>query len=164
MHAGSPPEVKVGFFGALFAARTDLYAVRWENARTGQKGWLPAVRGGWRKGVPHPERDYLPLTAGVLSAHLSGQMHLGLYPLQVGPTRHTITHSASSGQGGTTSNDPQQPDLGIDLGELSQPPVPVTPSSLPRQSHSKDASSNTPAGFCAPIPVRAQPKSMTITM
>jgi hypothetical protein len=81
VHAGSPPEVKVAFFGALFAARTDLYAVRWENARTGQKGWLPAVRGGWRKGVPHAERDYLPLTAGVLSAHLSGQMHLGLYSL-----------------------------------------------------------------------------------
>lgn len=81
VHAGSPPEAKVAFFGALFAARTDLYAVRWENARTGQKGWLPAVRGGWRKGVPHAERDYLPLTAGVLSAHLSGQMHLGLYPL-----------------------------------------------------------------------------------
>jgi superfamily II DNA or RNA helicase len=81
VHAGSPPEMKVAFFGALFAARTDLYAVRWENARTGQRGWLPAVRGGWRKGVPHAERDYLSLTAGVLSAHLSGQMHLGLYPL-----------------------------------------------------------------------------------
>jgi superfamily II DNA or RNA helicase len=81
VHAGSPPEVKVAFFGALFAARTDLYAVRWENARTGQKGWLPAVRGGWRKGVPHAERDYLSLTPGVLSAHLSGQTHLGLYPL-----------------------------------------------------------------------------------
>jgi superfamily II DNA or RNA helicase len=81
VHAGSPPEVKVAFFGALFAARTDLYAVRWDNVRTGQRGWLPAVRGGWRKGVPHAERDYLPLTAGVLSAHLSGQLHLGLYPL-----------------------------------------------------------------------------------
>ena len=81
VHVGSPPEVKVAFFGALFAARTDLYAVRWENAGTGKKGWLPAVRGGWRKGVPHAERDYLPLTAEVLSAHLSGQMHLGLYPL-----------------------------------------------------------------------------------
>jgi superfamily II DNA or RNA helicase len=81
VHAGSTPEVKVAFFGALFAARTDIYAVRWENARTGQKGWLPAVRGGWRKGVPHAERDYLPLTPEVLAAHLSGQMHVGLYPL-----------------------------------------------------------------------------------
>jgi hypothetical protein len=41
----------VALFGALFAARTDVYAVRWENTRTGKAGWLPAVRGGWRKGV-----------------------------------------------------------------------------------------------------------------
>jgi len=81
VHAGSPPEEKVAFFGALCAARTDIYAVRWDNARTGQKGWLPAVRGGWRKGVRHAERDYLPLTAEMLAAHLSGQLHLGLYPL-----------------------------------------------------------------------------------
>src|SRR5258708_7336662 len=72
---------RVAFFGALFSARTDIYAVRWDNARTGQKGWLPAVRGGWRKGVRHAERDYLPLTPEVLSAHLSGQVHIGLYPL-----------------------------------------------------------------------------------
>ncbi len=81
VHAGSPAEAKVALFGALFAARTDIYAVRWENARTGRAGWLPAVRDGWRKGVPHAERDYLPLTAEVLAAHLSGQAHIGLYPL-----------------------------------------------------------------------------------
>ena len=81
VHAGSPPEVKVAFYGALFAARTDVYAARWDNVRTGQKGWLPAVRGGWRKGIRHAERDYLPLTAEVLAAHLSGQVHVGLYPL-----------------------------------------------------------------------------------
>ena len=81
VHAGSPPEAKVALFGALFAARTDIYAVRWENARTGRAGWLPAVRGGWRKGIPHAEREYLPLTAEVLAAHLSGRAHVGLYPL-----------------------------------------------------------------------------------
>jgi superfamily II DNA or RNA helicase len=81
VHSGSPADAKVRFFGALFAARTDIYAVRWDNARTGQKGWLPAVRGGWRKGVRHADRDYLPLTSEVLSAHLSGQLHVGLYPL-----------------------------------------------------------------------------------
>ena len=81
VNAGSPAEAKVALFGALFAARTDIYAVRWENDRTGQAGWLPAVRGGWRKGVPHAERAYLPLTAEVLAAHLSGQVHIGLYPL-----------------------------------------------------------------------------------
>jgi hypothetical protein len=84
VHAGSPPEAKVAFFGRLFAARTDIYAARWENARTGRAGWLPAVRGGWRKGVPHAEQEYLPLTAEVLAAHLSGKTHVGLYPLLPG--------------------------------------------------------------------------------
>jgi hypothetical protein len=55
--------------------------MRWENAGTGKSGWLPAVRGGWRKGIPHAERDYLPLTAEVLAAHLSGKVHIGFYPL-----------------------------------------------------------------------------------
>jgi superfamily II DNA or RNA helicase len=81
VHADSPPEAKVALFGALFAARTDVYAVRWENTRTGKAGWLPAVRGGWRKGVPHADRDYLPLTAAVLASHLSGDVHIGFYPL-----------------------------------------------------------------------------------
>ena len=55
--------------------------VIYENRRAGRAGWVPAVRGGWRRGVPHAERDYLPLTEEVLAAHLSGKMHIGLYPL-----------------------------------------------------------------------------------
>jgi superfamily II DNA or RNA helicase len=81
VHADSTPAEKVAFFGALFAARTDVYAVRYDNQRTGKAGWLPAMRGGFRKGIPLAERDYLPLTAEVLAAHLSGRMHIGLYPL-----------------------------------------------------------------------------------
>jgi hypothetical protein len=86
VHGGSAPEEKVAFFGALFAARTDLYAVRYDNRRTGKSGWVPATWGGFRKGVPHAERDYLPLTAEVLAAHLTGKMHIGLYPLLDGDT------------------------------------------------------------------------------
>ncbi|MDP9226818.1 MAG: DEAD/DEAH box helicase family protein, partial [Actinomycetota bacterium] len=82
--AASPPATKVAFFAALFASRTDVYATRWENARTGQAGWMPAVRGGWRKGIPASQREYLPLTEQVLTAHLSGDLDLGLYPLQDG--------------------------------------------------------------------------------
>lgn len=86
VHGASTPQEKVAFFGALFAARTDLYAVRYDNRRTGKSGWLPAMRGGFRKGVPRGERAYLPLTSDVLAAHLSGQMHIGLYPLLDGDT------------------------------------------------------------------------------
>jgi hypothetical protein len=31
VHVGSSPAMKVAFFAALFSARTDVYAVRWEN-------------------------------------------------------------------------------------------------------------------------------------
>jgi superfamily II DNA or RNA helicase len=77
----SEPEVKVDFFADLFAARTDIYATRWENVRAGKAGWLPAVRGGWRKGIRHEDRDYLPLSKNVLRAHLTGEVHVALYPL-----------------------------------------------------------------------------------
>ncbi len=72
---------KVRFFRTLFAARMDVYAIRWENARTGRSGWAPAVEGGWRKGTNRP---YLRLTDQVVQAHLKGEIHLGLYPLLVG--------------------------------------------------------------------------------
>jgi hypothetical protein len=81
VHAGSSPAQKVAFFRALFAARTDVYAIRWENARSGKSGWMPAVRGGWRKGIPATDREYLPLTEEVITAHLSGDLEIGLYPL-----------------------------------------------------------------------------------
>ncbi|MGH3979555.1 MAG: TOTE conflict system archaeo-eukaryotic primase domain-containing protein [Pseudonocardiaceae bacterium] len=80
VHAGSSPAAKVAFFRALFAARTDVYALRWENSRTSRSGWVPAVAGGWRKSSAH-KRDYLPLTDEVITAHLSGDVHIGLYPL-----------------------------------------------------------------------------------
>jgi len=77
----SPPEQKVRFFQDLFRARTDIYAVRWENPKDGRSGWVPAVAGGWRKGMKRDGADYLPLTPAVVAAHLRGQQHIGLYPL-----------------------------------------------------------------------------------
>ena len=62
----SSPEAKIAFFASLFAARTDVHAVRWENARTGRLGWMPAVRGGWRKGMAASSREYLPLTSDII--------------------------------------------------------------------------------------------------
>ncbi len=81
---GSPPSAKIAFFQVLFAARRDVYAVRWENARDGRKGWTPAVEGGFRKSVPASERRYLPLTDAVIEAPLPGKTEIGLYPLLPG--------------------------------------------------------------------------------
>lgn len=79
--ARSSPRAKVEFYAALFGARRDVYAVRWENARTGKSGWVPAVEGGWRKGRAASDTRYLPLTPEVLAAHLIGDIHIGLYPM-----------------------------------------------------------------------------------
>jgi hypothetical protein len=81
VHDGSPPDAKVAFYAALFAARTDVYATRFDNPRSGKGGWVPAVRAGWRKGMRHQDAHYLPLTSAVLAAHLKGEVHIGLYPL-----------------------------------------------------------------------------------
>ena len=85
--ASSSGPDKVRFFRTLFAARTDVYAIRWENARTGRSGWSPAVEGGWRKGTNRP---YLRLTDRVVEAHLTGEVHLGLYPLLAGDVCHWL--------------------------------------------------------------------------
>ena len=74
----SSPTHKVQFFRSLFASREDVFATRWENNRTGKAGWIPAVSGGWRN---NPKKQYLPLTDDVVTAHLSGDIHIGLYPL-----------------------------------------------------------------------------------
>jgi superfamily II DNA or RNA helicase len=77
----------VRFFRTLFAARTDVYATRWENTRTGRSGWVPAVAGGWRKGQNRP---YLRLSDAVVEAHLTGEVHIGLYPMRSGDVCHWL--------------------------------------------------------------------------
>ncbi len=77
----SSPDDKVRFFFDLFLCRTDVYALRWENRRDGRSGWLPAIKGYGRKGMNRAEAPYLPLTPEVIDAHLRGEIHIGLYPL-----------------------------------------------------------------------------------
>jgi superfamily II DNA or RNA helicase len=81
----SSPDRKIELFRSLFAGRQDVYAARWENGRTGKAGWSPAVAGGWAN-ARKPDREHLPLGDGVIEAHLTGQAHVGLYPLLRGDT------------------------------------------------------------------------------
>ncbi|MEU0157201.1 TOTE conflict system archaeo-eukaryotic primase domain-containing protein, partial [Micromonospora fulviviridis] len=88
----SPTRDKLALFADRFRARAraDVYAVRWENARTGAAGWMPAVAGGWRKGMDRRDATYLPRTAEVVAAHLVGDVFMGLYPLLPGNTCHFV--------------------------------------------------------------------------
>jgi superfamily II DNA or RNA helicase len=77
--ASSSDDMKVALLRMLFGARSDVFAVRWENKSTGRSGWSPAVRGGWSRS--RGRKDYLPLTDEVLLAHVRGEQTLGIYPL-----------------------------------------------------------------------------------
>ena len=76
----SSPEAKVAFFRSLFAGRDDVYAARWENERSGKSGWSPVVVGG-PANARRLDREYVPLDDGTIEAHLTGRVHVGLYPL-----------------------------------------------------------------------------------
>ena len=78
VNASASPQAKVAFYAAPFGARKDIYAIRWQNARTAKSGWMPAVEGGWRKGSKAADQQYLALTPEVLAAHLTGDIHIGL--------------------------------------------------------------------------------------
>jgi hypothetical protein len=56
---------KIRFYANLFRCRSDVYAIRWENRRDGRSGWMPAIKGKWRKGMSRSEAPYLALTAEV---------------------------------------------------------------------------------------------------
>jgi hypothetical protein len=79
VNASSAQSDKVLFFLHLFAGREDVHALRWENERTGRSGWVPAVEGGFHRS--RQNRSYLPLTDEVITAHLTGTIHAGVYPL-----------------------------------------------------------------------------------
>jgi superfamily II DNA or RNA helicase len=76
----SSPEAKIALFRSLFAGRDDVYAVWWENERSRKSGWSPAVIGG-PANARRPDRAYLALSNEIVEAHLTGRVHIGLYPL-----------------------------------------------------------------------------------
>nr|MDQ3642549.1 DEAD/DEAH box helicase [Actinomycetota bacterium] len=75
---------KVALLRTLFGARSDVFAIRWENASNGKSGWSPAVRGGWSN--KRRSKEHLPLTDEVLARHLRGEATIGIYPLLPGDT------------------------------------------------------------------------------
>jgi hypothetical protein len=65
-----------GVLWRAVAARTDVYATRYDNQRTGKSGWVPAVRGGWQKGVRHEVFLDTVIRADGCLRHLVLQRHL----------------------------------------------------------------------------------------
>jgi hypothetical protein len=80
VHSTSSRAEKVALIRSLFRGREDVYALRWENTRTGENGYAPAVAGGW-SGARGGPKTYLHLTDETIEQHLRGRESLGIYPL-----------------------------------------------------------------------------------
>jgi superfamily II DNA or RNA helicase len=80
MAAGSPASAdeKLALIRRLFRGRDDVYALRWESARTGKSGYAPATVEGWNR---HGPNTYLPISDEVVARHLRGRESIGVYPL-----------------------------------------------------------------------------------
>jgi superfamily II DNA or RNA helicase len=92
---------KVALFRRLFAGRTDVFPIRWDNPKTGRSGYAPACTNEWVRGVcgkPQvkcgdcPNKAFIPVTAEVIECHLRGEDRIrpkgrdgdfvaGVYPL-----------------------------------------------------------------------------------
>ena len=95
----SPPEAKITLFRSLFKGREDVYAKRFESAKTGKSGYQPVCRNEWIRGVCKKpkaacgsctQRSFEPVTDGVIKNHLAGLIVMGVYPLLQNETCHFL--------------------------------------------------------------------------
>ena len=81
---------KIALFRSLFRGREDVFAKRWENARTRKAGYAPVCGNEWKPGIcakPRvrcgacPHQAFLPVTDDAIEAHLRGCHTIGVYPM-----------------------------------------------------------------------------------
>ncbi len=81
---------KVLLFRSRFRGRDDIYPRFWSNAGTGRKGYAPACRNEWIRGVCEkprvkcgecPNQAFLPVEDKIILDHLQGRHVVGVYPL-----------------------------------------------------------------------------------
>lgn len=84
------PAEKVELFGSLFRGRPDVYALRWESARSGRAGYSPKCANEWDRTVCEKPKvrcadcshqAFAPADAVAIGAHLRGRAVMGIYPL-----------------------------------------------------------------------------------
>lgn len=87
---------KIALFRSLFCSRTDVFALRWHNTKTGASGYSPVCKNKWASGTCNmkqvpcsqcPNRDMAELTDTYLFNHLAGKDPLcrdivGMYALR----------------------------------------------------------------------------------
>jgi hypothetical protein len=102
--ANSTAAKKIALFRRLFAGRSEVFPVRWENRNTGKSGYAPACANEWVRGVcgkPQvkcgecPNQAFISLSNNVIASHLRGadpsrsnstDFVAGVYPVLVDET------------------------------------------------------------------------------
>lgn len=92
----SSAQQKIDLFLSLFKGREDVYAKRYHSAKTGKSGYTTVCKNEWAYGLCNkkkyrcpdcPHREFLPLTAEAVRAHLMGHDPLcrdvaAIYPMR----------------------------------------------------------------------------------
>ena len=95
VHAHSSSQEKIEYFLSVFKGREDVYAHRYHSTTTGKTGYTPVCKNEWVHGLCDkkkyrcaecPNREFRPLTADVVKAHLIGRDALcrdvaAIYPM-----------------------------------------------------------------------------------
>lgn len=85
------PEEKVALFLKLFRCRESVYPKRWENKKKGSKGYAPACKNEWKKGLCNKSltkcsdcinQSFLPLDEEAVKSHLQGLHTIGTYAIR----------------------------------------------------------------------------------
>lgn len=85
------PAEKVALFLSLFRCRGDVYPKLWENPKSGRKGYSPACRNEWLRGVCEkprvkcsecPHQAFPPLDETAVREHLTGKHVIGTYAIR----------------------------------------------------------------------------------
>jgi len=88
-------EERLALFRRLFCCRTDVFPKLWQNSKTGVKGYSPACKNEWVRGVClKPEvkcadcqnRSFTPLDESVVRNHLEGTITIGTYTIRLDDT------------------------------------------------------------------------------
>jgi hypothetical protein len=89
-------EKKIALFRRLFAGRSDVFPIRWENRVTGRRGYAPACANEWRRGICEKPKvkcsacqnqAFLAVDDASIERHLRGigangaPFVMGVYPL-----------------------------------------------------------------------------------
>lgn len=93
------PNEKIALFRRLFRGRTDVFPRRWENAKTGRKGYAPACSNEWVRGVCEkprvkcgecPHQAFIAVGDREFLDHLQGRHVMGVYALLEDETCHFL--------------------------------------------------------------------------